>query len=70
MFVAKVSEVREEGRPALSGRARGKMARVKGCSDPHVVHEQREADHHAADSHCTAKFTFTAVVNTMIFGLL
>lgn len=70
MFAAESPEVREEVAPGLSRRARGKVAGVKGRSDPHVVHEKGEADHHTAYSNGTAELSFAAVVDAMVFLLL
>lgn len=58
-----VEELLGESRPALSGDARGEFAVVVGGTNPHVPHEDREADHHHGCSNGASKFEFARVVD-------
>lgn len=43
------------------------MAIVVGRSDPHVPHQQREAEHHRSDTPRSTKFDVPAIIDFRVF---
>lgn len=58
-----VEELLGESRPALSGDARREFAVIVGGTNPHVPHENGEADHHHGSSNGASKLEFARVVD-------
>lgn len=58
-----IPHVLQELPPALACSARRELAVVEDGTNPHVVHECGEADHHGTHSQCSSKLLFALLVS-------
>ena len=63
MLVDQVSHMFEELLEALAWLSCGELAVVEGSSNPHVVHEQWEPNHHSCNTERASKIEVSRVVN-------